>query len=280
MKRLISDYTQASQMYETLRKDPHIGCRIMPDVYMKLDQARDCFVVSDILSRHEMTLDPDYLTRERWIKAPKERWRMRPFAEIYRAHVIITWAVRPSLLFKLFGIKHRRPRSNKLLGHLWIYNDEQITSEVPIKIDENRICILTPPKVRNINQERQKEVRRMLRIIRESFIVRVKLGAFNGLSSKQLEADMYRIFGLRRWQLSTSAHNIVKILENTNPEDITSFYPLLWLLDKNWSLKDFSRIDWVSRYDNYIVQRREWLYRELGVVTYTVEEPLAQKQSS
>ena len=272
------DYANAARLYEG-RKDKHIGRKVRNRVYMKLDQSRDCFVVSELWSKYESVPDPDRPGQTKYQRAPKERWDVRPFAEVYRTHILITQALHNTPMYALFRVESFASRTVKLSGRTWTYKDsarnrQEINGDLPIMIKDDKISSLTPPKVRVMDSEKRNEMNRMIQSIRNLMKVRTKLGAFDKLTPAQVDEYMCQTSGwqVSKWQVFNNPAKFLELLNAVNPEDFKSFYPLLWLADKNWYYRNynenFGRVDWVARYNNLVDRMREKMWRELGVVEY------------
>lgn len=275
------DYANAALLYEG-RKDKHIGRKVRNRVYMKLDQSRDCFVVSELWYKHESVPDPDRPGQTKYQQAPKERWDVRPFAEVYRDRIMITRALHNTPMYALFRVESFASRTVKLSGRTWTYKDsaqnrQEINGDLPIMIKDDKISSLTPPKVRVMDSEKRNEMNRMIQSIRNLMKVRTKLGAFDKLTPTQVDEYMRQTSGgnkwqVFKWQVFNNPAKFLELLNAVNPEDFKSFYPLLWLADKNWYYRNynenFGRVDWVARYNNLVDRMREKMRRELGVVEY------------
>ena len=270
------DYANATRMYEG-HKDKHIGRKVQNRVYMKLDQSRDCFVLSELWSKHESVPDPDRPGQTEYQQAPKERWDLRPFAEIYRTHILITRALHNIPMYALFRVESFTSRTVKLSGRTWTYKDsarnrQEINGDLPIMIKDDKISSLTPPKVRVMDSEKRNEMNRMIQSIRNLMKVRTKLGAFDKLTPTQVDEYMRQTSGGGKWLVLNDPAKFLELLNAVNPEDFKSFYPLLWLADKNWYYRNnndnYGRVDWVARYNNLVDRMREKMRRELGVVEY------------
>lgn len=274
------DYANAAQLYEG-RKDKHVGRKVRNYVYMKHDPARDCFVLSELLSRYEGIPDPDRPGHTIHQQAPKERWKFRPFAEVYRDRIIIARAIHNIPMYALFRVKSFASRTVKLSGRTWTYKDsarncQKINGDLPIMIKDNKLSSLTPPKVRVMNSEKRNEMNRMIQSIRNLLKVRTKLGAFDKLTPTQVGEHMWQTNGVSRGHMLNNPAMFLELMQAVDPENFKSFYPLLWLTDKNWYYSDwyyqnnenFGRVDWVARYNNLVDRMREKMRRELGVVEY------------
>lgn len=272
------DYANAARLYEG-RKNKHIGRKVRNRVYMKLDQSRDCFVVSELWPKYESVPDPDRPWQTKYQQAPKERWDVRPFAEVYRTHILITQALHNTPMYALFRVESFASRTVKLSGRTWTYKDsarnrQEINGDLPIMIKDDKISSLTPPKVRVMDSEKRNEMNRMIQSIRNLMKVRTKLGAFDKLTPAQVDEYMCQTSGwqVSKWQVFNNPAKFLELLNAVNPEDFKSFYPLLWLADKNWYYRNynenFGRVDWVARYNNLVDRMREKMRRELGVVEY------------
>ena len=283
------DYANAARLYEG-RKDKHVGRKVRNRVYMKHDPARDCFVVSEIWSKYESVPDPDRPGHTKYQQAPKERWDVRPFAEVYRDRIMITRALSNIPLRALFLVESCASRTIKLSGRTWVYkgsarNRQEVNGDLPIMIKDDKISSLTPPKVRVMDSEKRNEMNRMIQSIRNLMKVRTKLGAFDKLTPTQVDEHMRQTNGVSKWQVFNNPAKFLELLNAVNPEDFKSFYPLLWLADKNWYYRNnndnYGRVDWVARYNNLVDRMREKMRRELGVVEYVeADEPRAASPDS
>ena len=283
------DYANAARLYEG-RKDKHVGRKVRNRVYMKHDPARDCFVVSELRSKYESVPDPDRPGHTKYQQAPKERWDVRPFAEVYRDRIMITRAISNIPMRALFLVESYTSRTIKLSGRTWIYkgsarNRQEVNGDLPIMIKDDKISSLTPPKVRVMDSEKRNEMNRMIQSIRNLMKVRTKLGAFDKLIPAQVDKYMRQTNGTSKWQVFNNPAKFLELLNAVNPEDFKSFYPLLWLADKNWYYRNnndnYGRVDWVARYNNLVDRMREKMRRELGVVEYVeADEPRAASPDS
>ena len=270
------DYATAARLYEG-RKDKHVGRKIRNRVYMKYYPTRDCFVVSELWSKYEGVPDPDRPGRTKYQQAPKERWDVRPFAEVYRDRIMITRALHNTPMYALFRVGSYASRTVKLSGRTWTYKDsarnrQEINGDLPIMIKDDKISSLIPPKVRVMDSEKRNEMNRMIQSIRNLMKVRTKLGAFDKLTPTQVDEHMRQTNCVSKWKVFNNPAKFLELLNAVNPEDFKSFYPLLWLADKNWYYRNnndnYGRVDWVARYNNLVNRMREKMRRELGVVEY------------
>lgn len=265
------DYANAARLYEG-RKDKHIGRKVHNRVYIKHDPARDCFVVSELWSTHESVPDPDRPGQTKYQQAPKERWDVRPFAEVYRDRIMITRALHNFPMYALFNVEHYKSRTVKASGRSWHYLGKTVQGDVPMMLDPRAgtLTPMVPPKVRVFNSEKRKEMNRMIRSIRNLLKVRTKLGAFDKLTPSEVDKYMRLTKGVTKWPVFNSPAKFLELMEAVDPENFKSFYPLLWLADMNWyySNENYKRVDWVARYNNLVNYMREKMRRELGVVEY------------
>lgn len=270
------DYASATRLYEG-RKDKHVGCKVRNRIYMKHDPERECFVLSELWSTCERVPDPDHPGETKYQKAPKERWDMRPFAEVYPGHVVITRLVSGKMLYALFDVDHYVSRTVKLSGRSWFYKGKTVQGDVPIVIDlrAGTLTPVVPPKVRAFDRKKHNEMNRMIQSIRNLIKVRTKLGAFDKLTPAQVSEYLRQTPWIYEWQVLYSPGRFIELMQAVDPENLKSFYPLLWLMDNNWhyrnSNENFGRVDWVARYNNLIDRMREKMRRELGVVDYVEE---------
>ena len=272
------DYANATLQYKG-RKDKHTGRKVCSRVYMKHDPARDCFVISELRSKYESVPDPDRPGRTKYQKAPKERWDVRPFAEVHRDRIMITRAFHNASMYTLFRVSNFASRTIKLSGRMWAYMDsarnrQEINSDLPIMIKDDKLSSLTPPKVRVVDSKKRNEMNRMIQSIRNLMKVRMKLGAFDKLTPTQIDEYMRHTKKLSKWEVLNTPAKFLELLQAVDPEDFKSFYPLLWLTDNVWyhwdsrNNKNFGRVDWVARYNNLVDRMREKMRRELGVIEY------------
>lgn len=276
------DYANATRIYGG-RKDKHIGRKVRNRVYMKYYPARDCFVVSELLSNYERVPDPNRPGHTRYQPVPKERWDLCPFAEVYRDRIVITRAIHNTPMYALFRVGSYASRTVKLSGRTWTYKDsarnrQETNGDLPIMIKDDKISSLTPPKVRVMDSEKRNEMNRMIQSIRNLMKVRTKLGAFDKLTPTQVDEHMRQTNGVSKWQVFNNPAKFLELMQAVDPEDLKSFYPLLWLADRNWYYRNnhenFGRVDWVARYNNLVDYMREKMRRELGVVEYVEADEL------
>ena len=270
------DYANAARLYEG-RKDKHIGRKVRNRIYMKHDPARDCFVVSELWPKRESVPDPDHPGQIKYQQVPKEHWDVRPFAEVYRDRIMITRTLYNPPMYALFRVENFPSRTVKLSGRTWTYKDstrnrQEVNGDLPIMIKDDKLSSLTPPKVRVTDSEKRNEMNRMIQSIRNLMKVRTKLGAFDKLTPAQVDEYMRQASGGNKWQVFNSPAKFLELMQAVDPESFKSFYPLLWLADKNWYYRNnnenFGRVDWVARYNNLVDRMREKMRRELGVVEY------------
>lgn len=270
------NYTIATRIYEG-RKDKHLGRKVRNHVYMKFDQTRDCFILSQVWAKYERVPSPDCQGRYTYQKAPKERWESRPFAEIHRTHILITRVISNTPMYALFRVRSYVSRTVKLSGRTWVYKDstrnlQEINGDLPIMIKDDKLSSLAPPKIRVVDPEKRKEMNRTIQSIRNLMKVRTKLGAFDKLTPVQVDEHMRQANVVTKWQVFSNPAKFLELLNAVNPEDLKSFYPLLWLADENWYYRNrtdsYGRVDWVARYNNLVDRMREKMRRELGVVEY------------
>ena len=267
------DYVSATHLYKG-HKDKHIGRRVRNRIYMKYDPPRGCFVVSELWSIYEPVPDPDHPGKTEYRQAPKERWDLRPFAEIYPDRVIITRTLHNIPMYALFRVESSAPRTVKKSGRSWRYRGKTIQGDAPIVIDiqAGTLTPMEPPKIRVFDGEKRNEMNRMIRSVRNLLEVRSKLGAFDKLTPKQVDEHMRQTNVANKWQVYNDPAKFLELMRAVDPENLKSFYPLLWLADKNWYFRNnhenFGRVDWVARYNNLINNMREKMRRELGVVEY------------
>jgi hypothetical protein len=270
----VLDYANAARLYEG-RKCKHTGRKVRNRVYMKHDPARDCFVLSELWSTSESVPDPDRLSLTRCQRAPKERWDMRPFAEVYPDRIVITRLMRNPVMYALFDVEHCKSRTVKTSGRSWQYLGKTVQGDVPMVLDPRAgtLTPVVPPKVRVFDNEKRNEMNRMIQSIRNLLKVRAKLGAFDKLAPSEVYEYMRQTAGTTKWQVLHNPAKFLEMMQAVDPENFKSFYPLLWLADGYWcyvsgKTQNYARVDWVARYNNLVNYMREKMRRELGVVEY------------
>lgn len=79
------DYETACKSYQCSR-DIYVGVKVRHGAFMKYDPTQDCFVVSEVLSSYTELPDPvpGKPRQTRYVRAPKNLWKMRPYAKIFR----------------------------------------------------------------------------------------------------------------------------------------------------------------------------------------------------
>ena len=270
------DYVSATNLYKG-RKCKHVGRKVRSRVYMKHDPERDCFVVSELWSNYESVPDPNRPGHTRYQPAPKERWDLRPFAEVYRDRIMITRTLHNTPMYALFRVESFASRTVKLSGRTWTYKDnarnrQEINGDLPIMIKDDKLSSLAPSKIRVMDSAKRNEMNRMIQSIRNLMKVRTKLGAFDKLTPAQIDKYMRQTHGGSKWQVLNSPAKFLELMQAVDPESLKSFYPLLWLADMNWYYKSdkesYGPVDWVARYNNLVDRMREKMRRELGVVEY------------
>lgn len=65
---------------------------------------------------------------------------------------------------------------------------------------------------------------------RQMFLVRLNMGAFNGIRNAKLEQDAYLYWYLSVSEPEAYAAYFVSQLKHFNPENIESFYPMYYML--------------------------------------------------
>ena len=273
------DYDSAARVYEG-RKDKVLGRKIRYNAWMKYDPARDCFILSEVFSKYRPVKKGGFV---RYEVMPKEQWDLRPYAEIYRDRIVILRLVHNNIL-KSMGIRSDRSKTVKLSGRTWTHfrmegrncvTVHQINGDVPVTLKDGRLSTAVPPKKRVVNNDLRIEMNRMIRKVRRLLTVRVKLGAFDGLTCGDLiehaEANGYG----SRWLMHSKPkpEEFLKLLQAVTEDDITSFYPILWMSGRRWyfgheSTSFINGRNIVQLYDSLIDSMREHIRRELGVVRY------------
>ena len=266
------DYEAACRSYQYSR-DIYVGVKVRTGAFMKYDPTQDCFVVSEVMSSYAQLPDPvaGKPKQTRHVRAAKNLWKMRPYAKIFKDRLEIIADVHANYL-EMFGIHRRSSRTVKLSGSTWTYKDQVLNGDAPVILKDGVLTVVNPPKVRVMDSEKRNEMNRMIQSIRNLMKVRTKLGAFDKLTPVEIDEYMRQTNGTSKWQVFNNPAKFLELLNAVNPEDFKSFYPLLWLADKNWyrrnNNENFGRVDWVARYNNLVDRMREKMRRELGVVEY------------
>lgn len=103
-------YEEAKRRYEG-RRDKVLGRNVRRDGWMQYDAVRDCYVLTEVLSKY--ALDEGTNTQRRTMD--KTRWTVKPYIEIHREQIVILREIHNSFLAN-FGVTHYRARTNKFLG--------------------------------------------------------------------------------------------------------------------------------------------------------------------
>lgn len=265
------DYEAACRIYQYGR-DIYVGVKVRTGAFMKYDPAQDCFVVSKVMSWYTELPDPvpGKPEQTRYVRTAKNLWKMRPYAKIFKDRLEIIADVHANYL-EMFGIHRGSSRTVKLSGSTWTYKDQVLNGDAPVILKDGVLTVVNPPKVRVMDSKKRNEMNRMIQSIRNLMRVRTKLGAFDKLTPTQVEY-MRQTNGVSNWLVLNSPAKFLELMQAVDPENLKSFYPLLWLADKNLYYKNnnenFGRVDWVARYNNLVDRMREKMRRELGVVEY------------
>ncbi len=266
-------FAEAQSTYQG-RKCKVLGRRIRPTAWMRLDEQRNCFVLTEVMQKR----GPGYKL------LPREQWVQKPFAEIYPDRIEILREVHNNYIWRM-GLYHQRSVTNKFAGRSWKYKGEyQGNGETPLTLKNGKISFSKPPAQRVVDNELRKEMNRMITKIRALFKVRSKLGAFETVTFAQL-ADHAKFKRLpNRYEVLGNGKRFLEILQEVDENDITSFYSLMWLIHPYhyWygcHLAEHVAPDQLLRLFNLTVNgRREAMRKTLGVVKYaevaeTVEAP-------
>jgi hypothetical protein len=278
MNITLNDYNSAARVYEG-RKDKVLGRKIRSYAWMKYDPEHDCFVLSEVFSKYRhVTQENGFI---RYEALPKEQWDIRPYAEIYRDRIVVLRVVHNNYL-KDMGLRSDRSKTVKLSGRTWTHfrmerrncvTVHRINGDVPVTLKDGRLSTAVPPKERVVNNDLRIEMNRMIRKVRQLLTVRAKLGAFDSLTHGDLIADAEKNNYASKWRMYRKPKEFLKLLQAVTEDDITSFYPILWMSDRAWYVarKDTNFVNGrnvVQLYNNLINSMREHIRRELGVVQY------------
>lgn len=287
MNRTPKDYASAKRIYQG-RLDEVTGRKIRTNGWMKYDDKRDCFVLSEVVTRYKRLPDGRYLRC-----SDKNEWTMKPYAEIYPDRVVILHNVHNNYLDS-FGVLHVRPTSNKFSGRTWrlferkgfsYHTLHEVTGDAPIVLKDGKLSVAGGVKQRVVDNELRKEMNRMIQKIRRLLIVRVKLGAFDNVTHQTLTDHAQKHDYASRWGILRSPKEFLKLLQAVVETDIETFYPILWLADRQWYHHNIEqRItaerDVVEMYNRLIDYMRERIRRELGVVEYVEVAEAADERSA
>lgn len=269
------NYEEAKRRYEG-RRDKVLGRKVRRDGWMQYDAARDCYVLTEVLSKYAQDEESKGYKRT----ADKTRWTVKPYVEIYREQIVILREVHNSFLTN-FGVTHHRARTNKFLGRQWRLHTREkfgwrqlaeVVGEAPIVVKDNTLLTAGVQKERVVDNELRKEMNRMIQKIRRLLTVRVKLGAFDNLTHKELQQHALRNGYSSKWEILSRPKDFLGLLKAVTEDDIETFYPILWLSVRGWYLPRDSSFthgrDVVATYNSLIDSMRERIRRELGVVSY------------
>lgn len=262
------NYTTAEILYKG-RKCKILGRRIATGYWMKYDPPRFCFVCSELWSRYERIPNP--LTGGTMYRlAPKDKWEMRPYAEIYADRIVLLREVPNHRLRADFGLVSYTPTSNKRDGRVWYFTDGKVHMKVegalPIEINTNTVSVsASPSRERVLDSEKRTEFNRMVKNLRRELRLRYRLGAFRSVTVKDLEDSMGK--GANRYHIMNTPEAIYARMAQVTPEDITSFYPLMCII--YWY--SHYRLDLVvfpDHFEKLLTTKREGIYRAMGIVKY------------
>lgn len=287
MNRTPKDYASAKRIYQG-RLDEVTGRKIRTNGWMKYDDKRDCFVLSEVVTRYKRLPDGKYLRC-----VDKNEWTMKPYAEIYPDRVVILRNVHNNYLDS-FGVLHVRPTSNKFTGRLWrlferrgysYHTLHEVTGDAPIVLKDGKLSVAGGVKQRVVDNELRKEMNRMIQKIRRLLTVRVKLGAFDNVTHQMLTNHANKHDYASTWAILNSPKEFLKLLQAVVETDIETFYPILWLADRQWFYRNAelgftAGRDVVEMYNKLIDSMRERIRRELGVVEYVEVEKAADERSA
>lgn len=287
MNRTPKDYASAKRIYQG-RLDEVTGRKIRTNGWMKYDDKRDCFVLSEVRTRYKRLPDGTYQRA-----SDKNEWTMKPYAEIYPDRVVILHNVHNNYLDS-FGVLHVNPTSNKFTGRLWRLFERkgysyrtlhEVTGDAPVVLKGGKLSVTGSVKQRVVDNELRKEMNRMIQKIRRLLIVRAKLGAFDNVTRKTLIDHACKHNYVSRWAVLNSPKEFLKLLQAVVETDIETFYPILWLADRQWLYRNSDQRftagrDVVEMYNKLINFMRERIRRELGVVEYVEVAEAADERST
>lgn len=262
------NYTTAEILYRG-RTCKFLGRRIASGLWMKYDPPRFCFVCSEVWSMFEKVTNPLKGGIE-YRKATKDRWDMRPYAEIYADRIVLLREVSNHRLRADFDIVSYTPTSNKNDGREWHLVNEttrtKVVGALPLEINTATGAItVTPPKQRVFDKEKRAEFNRMVKNLRREFRLRYRLGAFRAITVKDLENSMGK--NASRYRIMNTPEEIHGYMVQVTSEDITSFYPLMCMVYWHTGYR-FDQLNFPDAFEKLLAAKREGIYRTIGVVQY------------
>ena len=287
MNRTPKDYTSAKRIYQG-RLDKVLGRKIRTNGWMKYDDKRDCFVLSEVMTCYKRLSDGKYQRC-----SDKNEWVMKPYAEIYPDRVVILHNVRNNYIDSL-NVVHTCPTSNKFSGRTWrlferkgysYHTLHEVTGDAPIVLKDGKLAVLGGIKQRVVDNELRKEMNRMIQKIRHLLTVRAKLGAFDKVTHSILTVHANKHGYASKWKILNAPKEFLKLLQAVVETDIETFYPILWLADCQWYYHSpeqgiTAQRNIVEMYNKLIDAMRERIRRELGVVEYVEVAKAADERSA
>lgn len=270
------DYNEATRILKSGRINKFVGRRVLNRVYVKYAEDGQTIIASEKYSSWGPVEQPDGTTQHQ--RVGQERWDMRPFARIYPGYVELFRELSSTQLVNLFNLHVCKPRSIKVQGRAWTFGKfDTVVGELPLTLAKGQqIQFHNTPKVRTFDSEKRKEFNRWIQKVRNDLKVRSKLGAFKGITRDKMKAEAVKILGedAGKWGVYREPEAFLKLLKAVTPEDVTTFFPILWLADDGgyWSYMREGHIapdhEWVGKYNNMINRMREGARQHLGVVKY------------
>ena len=265
-------YTYAQSIY-SYRVDKHVGRKLRTGVWIKYHPDRDCYVCSMVMVNWGQVPDKNNPGQTKYARLPKDLWKMYPYLEIFPDRTVVLRKVHNNHLYP-FGISHQRIKSVKQQGDEWrFHGGEPVPGTIPVTLKDGVLTTATPALVRVIDDTKRKELNDMIKKIRNLLRVRAKIGAFNGISPKDVQMALH---GKNRWHYTREADEFLKLLTDVDENDIKTFYPVLAVADNRGhfgSMHDYPQNwDWVYQFNLMVSRMRVATRESAGVDKYVVPE--------
>jgi len=198
---------------------------------------------------------------------------MSPYLEIFPDRTVVLRKVHNTNLYP-FDISHQRIKSVKQQGDEWrFHGGEPVTGTTPVTLKDGVLTTATPALVRVVDDTKRKELNDMIKKIRNLLRVRTKIGAFNGISPKDV---LMSLQGKNRRHYEHNADEFLKLLTDVDENDIKTFYPVLAVSDNRGyygSTNDYPQNwDWVRQFNLMVSRMRVATRESAGVDKYVVPE--------
>lgn len=234
-----------------------------------------------------------YKRQPHWIQKPdgrwhrdddnKQSWITPPFLDVPPTGPC-TFSCVPmdssvaSFMRRKFDLCIWRPRSVTHVGYkYWFYHSDHnykdaVQTDAPVLLDfERRTITLTAPvKVRVFDKNKQKELNRLVKHVRDAVKVRIKLGAFDDLDHIQLDSKF------QDSERPAFDHSPLEAMQKVNGEDLQSFYDLIALMfaqhyGMRWLFRRQERFTpekFMEYFEKWVRSQKERMRKEADVVEY------------